>query len=355
MKNSRRRFLRSAAIGAGLAGITVTSCTPDQKENDSSQNPMFDEGYVVGQNGFTYKVNKGWGTQNPIKIPVKDCHEMVQDSKGRLLLLTNHTKNNIIIYDQSGKVLETWGNDWPGAHGLSLHDEGGEEFLYVTDQELNQVFKTTLNGEVLLTLDYPQEVKAYEKKTDFIPTETCISPNGDIYVADGYGKSIITQFSPKGEYIRHFGGLGNGQNQFDCPHGITIDYRSGEPCLLITSRSKQEFKRFTLDGKHIETISTPGCFICRPVIKGDYLYFAVLATKTWWGYDGMVAVFDKDYKAISFPGGTAPNYVDGQLQKPDYDKRTFMNPHDVCIDNDENIYVSQWYSGNTYPIKLERV
>jgi hypothetical protein len=35
--------------------------------------------------------------------------------------------------------------------------------------------------------------------------------------------------------------------------------------------------------------------------------------------------------------------------------RLFQYPHDVCIDKDENIYVAQWNSGNTYPIKLVRV
>ena len=43
----------------------------------------------------------------------------------------------------------------------------------------------------------------------------------------------------------------------------------------------------------------------------------------------------------------APNHT--------YDQNTFFNPHDVCIDNDENIYVPQWNSGKTYPLKLTRV
>jgi peptidylamidoglycolate lyase len=33
----------------------------------------------------------------------------------------------------------------------------------------------------------------------------------------------------------------------------------------------------------------------------------------------------------------------------------FQYPHDVCVDRDENLYIAQWNSGNTYPIKLERV
>jgi hypothetical protein len=33
----------------------------------------------------------------------------------------------------------------------------------------------------------------------------------------------------------------------------------------------------------------------------------------------------------------------------------FKHCHDVCIDEDENIYVCQWNADQTYPIKLERI
>ena len=34
---------------------------------------------------------------------------MVQDKLGRIILLTNETKNNVIIYDKSGKLISTLG------------------------------------------------------------------------------------------------------------------------------------------------------------------------------------------------------------------------------------------------------
>ena len=137
---------------------------------------------------------------------------------------------------------------------------------------------------------------------------------------------------------------------------MTIDQRGGKaPSLLITSRSKQEFKRFSMDGQYQETYGLPGCWICRPVIKGTNLYFAVIVTKSWGAYDGMVAVLDDKNQLVSLPGGSAPKFEDQNLVAPTYDNQTFLNPHDVCIDDDLNIYVPQWYSGRTYPVKLERV
>jgi hypothetical protein len=44
-----------------------------------------------------------------------------------------------------------------------------------------------------------------------------------------------------------------------------------------------------------------------------------------------------------------------QKQRKDDEHKVFIHPHDVYADSDENIYVPQWASGKTYPIKLERI
>ena len=54
---------------------------------------------VIGQNGFTYKVDHGWAKINPANHPVINCHEMVQDSKGRLIMLGDDIHNNILVFD----------------------------------------------------------------------------------------------------------------------------------------------------------------------------------------------------------------------------------------------------------------
>jgi peptidylamidoglycolate lyase len=347
--SSRREFIKKAAMGMGGSAFT-----PVTLFNIIKKRPLKDD--VVGHGDFTYRVDKRWGIQDPGKFPVNDCHEMIQDRRGRILLLTNEVKNNLIFYDPSGKVTDTWSLDLPGAHGLTLVDEGGEEFLFITDYDRHQVFKTTLEGKIILQLDYPVETGAYKGPEQYKPTEVAVAPNGNFYVADGYGENYIIQYSRDGECIRHFGGKGNGNGQFDCCHGVTLDTRHPHnPTLLITSRSRNEFKRFSLTGEHLETIPLPGCWICRPVINGDHLFFAVIVTNTWDDYDGMIAILDKNNQVVSFPGGSAPEYREGLLKAPAYDGKTFMNPHDVCIDKDENLYIPQWNSGKTYPVKLTRI
>ncbi len=342
----RRNFFKNSTM------LAAATAAPHYAFNIHNKRKI--EGALIGHGDFRYHVDRHWGDQDPAQIPIKNCHEMVEDSQGRLILVTDHVKNNVLIYDKSGKVLKTWTLNSPGAHGLTISKEGGEEFLFITDSEINKVYKTTLDGKVLMTLDYPKEIIDYQEAKQWKPTEVAVAPNGDFFVADGYGLNFITRYSSKGEYISHFGGKGEEDGQFNCCHGIVVDQRGATPELLITSRASQSFKRFTMDGQHLKTIKLTGCDICRPVLKGDNLYFAVIATKTWGSYDGAVAILDKNDQVVSFPGATAPVYEAGNLIQPDADE-TFLNPHDVCVDKDENIYVTQWYSGRTYPFRLERV
>jgi peptidylamidoglycolate lyase len=311
---------------------------------------------IIGHNGFKYRVNANWGIPQPGTYPVNDCHEMVMAKNGLLYLLTNETQNNILVYNKDGKVVNSGGTTYPGAHGLTLSNEGGEEFLYITDTKRHQVIKTTLSGKELMVLDFPKEIPLYTSADEYKPTETAIAPNGDIYVTDGYGHQFVIQYDSKGNYIRHWGGRGDDPDQFDCVHGVAIDYRKAKPTLLLTSRNHNALKRFTMDGQYLDVINLPGSFICRPVISGNNVYGAVFRSERNDNFgSGYVTIIDENDRVVSTPGGTEPVYIDGILQPQKKADDTFIHPHDVCVDGDENLYIPQWKSNKTYPLLLERL
>lgn len=311
---------------------------------------------IIGHGTHRYKVDLNWGALNAHFYPVQDCHEMVQDSRGRILLLTNHTRNNIIIYDKKGKLLNVWGTEFPGAHGLTLNNEGGEDFLYIADNARHEVIKTTLDGRIIQVISYPRESGKYQSPGEYIPTETAIAPNGDIYVADGYGLQYIHQYNSRGELLHVFGGPGDGPAQFRNAHGICLDYRDPKhPTLLITERQHNQLKRFSLDGEHLSTIELPGAFICRPVIHGQQVYLATIWSGSGAPGTGFVSILDENDRLISAPGGCTPVYQGNQLQPMYQALQLFQHPHDVCVDDEENLYIAQWNAGQTYPIKLYRV
>ena len=40
---------------------------------------------------------KDWVKADAATLPVNDCHEMVQDAKGRIVLLTNETRTTLFF------------------------------------------------------------------------------------------------------------------------------------------------------------------------------------------------------------------------------------------------------------------
>jgi peptidylamidoglycolate lyase len=308
---------------------------------------------IIGHGEFQYKIDSNWCKADPSQHPVTNCHELVLDKKGRIFMTTDNTKNNILVFNNDGLVVDAWGHEYPGAHGLTLHDENGEEFLYITDYERHEVIKTTLNGRVVQVFGWPEEAGLYANKSEFSPTETAIAPNGDLFVADGYGKDYIVHYGQNGQLKSIFGG----PNELKNAHGIALDTRNaGNPGWLITSRADNTLKRYSLEGKLIESIAMPGAFICRPVVKGAEVYFAVLiAELPWDSGTGYVCILDKNNRVISAPGGSMPKYQNEHLQPLYQTIRVFKHPHDVLVDADDNLLVSQWNSGNVYPIKLTRV
>jgi len=313
------------------------------------------KGKVYGYNGMTYTLDTAWSKANAAELPVNDCHEMVQDSRGRIILLTNETKNNILIYNTDGKVLDNWGHLFPGGHGLTLHNENGTEFFYITDIVKHQVYKTTLDGRLLLTINAPLEAGIYSKPEEFVPTETVIDGNGDIFIADGYGAQYILQYDSMGKLKHYFGGRGAGDEHLDNAHGICFDTRNDLHSLLVTDRTRNCFKRYSKEGKLLEVIKLPGACVCRPVIKDDHLYAAVLRSPDMSASGtGFVTILDKQNKVVSNIGGSEPKYQDGILQPMSQTDKIFIHPHDVCVDRDDNIYVAQWASGKVYPYKLSR-
>ena len=339
----RRTFVKNVSIAS--VGLLIT-----KKNSPVKNNPVY------GHHKMTYTLNTEWGNLNPNQTPVNDCHEMVQDSKGRIVLLTNETKNNVIVYNTSGKLIESWGHQFPGAHGLTIQHNGKEDFLFITDTNTHQVFKTTMDGKILFTINAPKDVPAYEKPEAFVPTETTVLDNGEFYIADGYGAQHIMHYDEKGNLKNVFGGRGEGEAHFDNAHGICVDKRKGQPTLLITDRTRNAFKRFSLDGKLLEVIHLPGACVCRPVIKGDHLYAAVLRSPSLDNEkSGFITILDKDNKVVSNLGGSEPTYVNGVLQPMSQTEKILIHPHDVCVDNEGSIYVAQWASGKVYPYKFSRV
>ncbi len=298
-----------------------------------------------------------WGVLDA-KTPVKNCHGIVRDREGHIIVLTDHTANNVIVYDKAGRLVHKWGNAFPGAHGLSIVDEGAAQVLYLTDLEKHKVVKTTLDGKILQEWLWPEQTGMYEKEDQYKPSWTLHLANGDFFVLDGYGRDFITRYDAAGKFLGIFGGQPGGITHWG-PHGGMADLRDpANPTLLIAMSDQQYLLRLSLDGRKLEQTNFPGGNPRQIRLHKGRFYMAHLADN--WPKDrnsrGFLSVLDGDLKLLSNIGGTAPFYGDdGKLQPMRHKEEVFLHPHDLIVDDEDSIYVGQFASGDTYPIKLERV
>ena len=339
---TRRHFLKTAGAATACAFIPARA---------QSAAP------TLGQGDFRYRVVPGWGILGA-DTPVNDCHGLARDRAGHIILLTNHPANNVIIYDRAGRLVHKWGTTFPGAHGLSLVTEGDREVLFITDLATHRVAKTTLDGTLLDEWRWPEATGKYEKENQYRPSWTLHLPNGEFYVLDGYGRDYIVHYGADGKFRRIFGGAEGGIVHWG-PHAGMIDARpKSTPTLLLAMSDQQYLLRIDLDGQHLARTPLPGGNPRQIRRHGNHYFVAHLADN--WPKDrnsrGFLSVLDADLRVVSNIAGTPPIYDDaGRLQPMRHQEPVFLHPHDLQVDTDESLYVAQFASGKTYPIKLERV
>jgi sugar lactone lactonase YvrE len=331
-KNTRRSFF------TGLAAPLILGAA----NKSGSARP------ILGEGAHKYEAIHDWG-EVPASIHYGNTHGVCQDSQGRIYIhhTVNKTSENhdtMVVFDEKGKFVKSWGKDFEGgAHGLHIHKEGKNEFLYLCDTRRAIVVKTTLDGEEVFTLRYPKESEAYKTDaggkpaTKYSPTNLAIAPNGDIYVGDGYGSSYINQYNSKGEYIRTFGGKGKDPGQLDCPHGIMVDTRGPDPVLVVADRSNHRLQRFTLDGKHMDFVAGTNLPCHFHTYRNGDMVIPDLGAR--------VTLMDRNNNVVAQLGDDSAANTWGQLRKEPREKfipGKFVCPHGACFDHDGNIFVVEW-------------
>lgn len=285
--------------------------------------------------------------ENWITVPETEngrTHGVAVSREGNVIVF--HQANpGVLFYSPDGKLLNAWG-DFPGAHGLTLVEEEGVEYLWLTDEKNLVVVKTTLQGEIVQSLPAPTHPAYSEKK--YIPTWAAPAPNGEIWVADGYGANLVHRYSAEGHHIGTLDGS-EGAGLFRCPHGLALDTRREEAEFYIADRGNKRFQVYGIDGKFRrsfgeEFLTSPD--VCFPM--GEHLIVPELISRISIldGDDQPVALFGANDEVNTLPGwpNNRENVVEGK----------FNSPHSATADAAGNIYVVEWITGGRVT-KLEKI
>lgn len=347
---TRRRFLQTTVVGA-TASLALPSIVTAKKS---------DAKILVGSGDHKYEVIHDFA-QLPDKFTWQTTHNVAVDAEGLLYVIhEGHADQkdhpSIFVFDQQGKYIRSFGEQFQGGgHGLEVRQEDGQEFLYVTGyQHLKNFGKLDLKGEQVWEKRAPMESGSYAQgeatepkkiwgRDRFMPTNFAFHQDGGFYLADGYGAWQIHRYDKDGKWLAKFGGPGKGDGQFQLPHGVWIDQRSGrDPSVVVADRMNARLQWFTLEGKHLKTLDG---FILPANVDTfeEVMLVPDLSARVTLldGQDKVIAHLGED------PEWRKEVLKDGFKLRGEpkrWQAGKFIHPHDACFDNSGNIFVAEWVS-----------
>ncbi len=239
---------------------------------------------AIGPHKLEYEVLEGW-EQLPEGWSFVEVAGVAVDSQERVYIF-NRGEHPVIVFDMEGKFLSAWGEGiFTNAHGIFID---GNDHLWLADNQDHTVRKFTTGGELLMTLGKA----GVSVETGFqwgstpvqrsggpfnMVTKAAIGPDGNLYIADGYGNARVHKFTPEGELLRSWGEPGGGPGQFNLPHSIAVD-SAGQ--VYVCDRENSRIQIFSGEGEFLREwnwLSRP----CDLFIDGqDNLYIAELGWVT---------------------------------------------------------------------------
>jgi DNA-binding beta-propeller fold protein YncE len=307
---------------SALASVTTTDCR--------------EFGYEADERWAKVPPGRGW----------TEVAGVATDSRDRVYVF-NRGEHPVMVFDRDGTFLTSWGEGlFARPHGIVI---GPDDAVYCTDDLGHSVRKFTPDGLLLLPLagsGTPSDTGATSMDYRTIlqagppfhyPTNVALSPEGELYVSDGYGNARVHKFSADGRLLFSWGEPGDGPGRFRLPHGIAVDRHE---TVFVADRENSRIQLFTADGTYLSEwtdVARP----CHVFLDGA----------------GNVYVAELGFRAGMWPGTTAPADAPGgrvsifdrhgNLQARWGSGRSpcapgdFFAPHGICVDSRGDIYVGE--------------
>jgi DNA-binding beta-propeller fold protein YncE len=293
----------------------------------------------LGSGEYTFEVNENWA-KVPEEITLGDCAAVGVDRQNRVYAF-NRGEHPVAVFDAEGNLLRTWGEGvFHRPHGVHM---GPDDTIFLTDDGDHTVRKCTLDGKVLMTLGIRGEPKPFMSGEPFHRcTHTALSPQGDLYVSDGYGNARIHKYTADGKLLMSWGGPGTDPGQFNIPHNICCD-RDG--WVYVADRENHRVQVFDGNGKfeaQWNNLHRPNG-MCMAASRDPLFYIGEGGpsgeiNKDWPNIGPRVSIHTSKGKVLARLGKMHTGLAPGQ----------FTSPHGIAVDGHGNIYVGE-LSGRTWP------
>lgn len=329
---------KSLAAGILFSTALALHAHPDHEaakaagpQSSSTTVSNLKDGALTGQGDWVYKTVLNWG-RVPGQEHIGSTHGgVVVDKSGKIYVSTDEARG-ILVFQPDGTFIKSWGEASRRMHGLAIHEEDGKEFIYGAGG--HQVCKFDLDGNIVFKLIGSPETP---ERPWIKATAVDVTPDGTIFVADGYGTNVIYKYDQAGKLVGKFGSRGKEPGQFVTCHGLTVDARNPlKPLLIISDRENHRLQILDTEGNVVAIPITGLRRPCSTAIRGDKLLVAELA--------GRAVLLDKDFNILSELGDNPVLEQRANFQVPpqDWKEGVFTAPHGCAIDYEGNLYIQDW-------------
>jgi streptogramin lyase len=227
------------ALLLGLVYTSTLTAQPDaKKEAPKPDYPRVNLAPI-------YEVDPAW-PQRPSGVSWDHVPGVAVDAKDNVWIFTRTTPP-VQVYTADGKFVKSWGSDTVGkAHHIRIARDGN---LWCADTGHHIVRKYDPDGKILATFGMPDEWGVDERRMNK-PTDVAEAPNGDVFISDGYGNNRIVHFDKDGKFVKAWGKLGNGPEDFSLPHSIVMDSKGR---LYIADRNNCRIQVYDQSGKLLDS------------------------------------------------------------------------------------------------------
>lgn len=333
----RRQFVRSGAVASlfGLAPFSRAEGTAIPL-GSGSQTPIT---LLTGNGEWTYRVVAGWGAL-PEGTSFGGTHGAIAQDQAGNIYVSTQSETGVLVFNSEGKLLKTIATQFPEVHSMTYALEDGQEYLYTTVQkgtpQENWLFvKMKTDGTVVKRITAPQEA-GFSTPNEWRITAAVPGPNGDIYIANGYGDSRIFRFDKQGQYKASYSGKGTADGKLNCSHGLAVDTRYDQPLLLVCDRENRRLCHFDFDGKWVGTVAQ---YLRRPCQVSFYGGYAVVSE-----LEGRVLILDEHNAPVAFLGDNPhkEQWAKYEIDPAAIAPASFSAAHGCFVDRNGDVYVSDW-------------
>jgi sugar lactone lactonase YvrE len=199
----------------------------------------------VGQGKYTYTVDKTWGRRDGGVEAFGVAQGITGDSHDRVYVFQRSPTAEMLVFDRDGRLLTRWGlGQFTNPHGIWMSPQ---DEIYITDTGAHTVSKWTSDGKLLRSWGTPGVPGAQDMPFNR-PTKAVATPDGEMYVSDGYGQQRIHRFDRAGNLIHSWGSKGTGPSQFTLPHDVWVDERDR---VLVCDRESYRVQIFDRAGSYV--------------------------------------------------------------------------------------------------------